>query len=144
MKNCHIPSQPSVRKALQPANVIPLLQRHVPTPLQAAATLGTLEVRDQTIGTDSKTTLKATETRIGKGSTGGVVNRVSKQPFLMDQHEIDTTLGTGRELRLTGDFNIKTGDDAALRINAMAQNAATRARRTTSAASRPPTAGASA
>jgi len=59
----------------------------------------------------------------GKGSTGGVVNQVSKQPFLMDQHEVNTTLGTGRELRLSGDFNLKTGDDAALRINAMVQNA---------------------
>lgn len=191
------------------------------TPAAApATTLGTVEVRDQAIGTDSKTTLKATESRIGKGnqalrdipqsvtvmterllddrnlddfrevlrttagvtfqagetgeedirlrgfslgqagdiyvdglrdaplierdtfnldrveilkgsasmlfgkgSTGGVVNQVSKQPFLMDQHEINTTIGTGRELRLTGDFNLKTGDDAALRINAMAQNA---------------------
>ncbi len=59
----------------------------------------------------------------GKGSTGGVINQVSKQPFLMDQHEVTTTVGTGRELRLTGDFNLKTGDDAALRLNAMAQNA---------------------
>src|SRR5690606_19633601 len=30
-------------------------------------TLSTVEVRDQAIGTDSKTTLKATETSIGKG-----------------------------------------------------------------------------
>lgn len=59
----------------------------------------------------------------GKGSTGGVVNQVSKQPFLMDQHEVTTTLGTGKELRVTGDFNIRTGEDAALRINAMAHNA---------------------
>jgi len=59
----------------------------------------------------------------GKGSTGGVVNQVSKQPFLMDQHEVNTTIGTGRELRLNGDFNLKTGDDAALRINALVQNA---------------------
>lgn len=59
----------------------------------------------------------------GKGSTGGVVNQVSKQPFLLDQHEVNTTIGTGKELRVTGDFNLKTGDDAALRINAMFQNA---------------------
>ncbi|MDZ4201206.1 MAG: TonB-dependent siderophore receptor [Gallionella sp.] len=59
----------------------------------------------------------------GKGSTGGVVNQVSKQPFLMDQHEVNLTVGTGKEVRLTGDFNIKTGDDAALRINAMAHDA---------------------
>ncbi len=59
----------------------------------------------------------------GKGSTGGVVNQVSKQPFLMDQNEVTSTVGTGKELRLTGDFNIRTGEDAALRINAMAHNA---------------------
>lgn len=59
----------------------------------------------------------------GKGSTGGVVNQVSKQPFLMDRHEVNTTIGTGKEVRLTGDFNIKTGDDAALRINALVHDA---------------------
>ncbi|WP_243855479.1 TonB-dependent siderophore receptor [Aquabacterium sp. A08] len=59
----------------------------------------------------------------GKGSTGGVVNQVSKQPFLMDQHEIDVTLGSGREVRVTGDFNLQTGPDAALRINALAHDA---------------------
>lgn len=59
----------------------------------------------------------------GKGSTGGVINQVSKQPFLMDQHEVNVTVGSGKEGRLTGDFNIKTGDDAALRINAMVHDA---------------------
>ncbi|MDO9203055.1 MAG: TonB-dependent receptor plug domain-containing protein, partial [Hydrogenophaga sp.] len=34
----------------------------------------------------------------GKGSTGGVVNQVSKQPFLMDQHEVNLTVGTGKEV----------------------------------------------
>ena len=55
----------------------------------------------------------------GKGSTGGVINQVSKQPFLMDQHEVNLTVGSGKEARLTGDFNLKMGDDAALRINSM-------------------------
>ncbi|AOW14085.1 TonB-dependent receptor [Hydrogenophaga crassostreae] len=59
----------------------------------------------------------------GKGSTGGVVNQVSKQPFLLDQHEVQLTVGTGNEKRLTGDFNILTGDGVALRINAMAHDA---------------------
>jgi catecholate siderophore receptor len=80
----------------------------------------------------------------GKGSTGGVVNQVSKQPFLMDQHEVNYTVGTGQEHRLTGDFNLKTGEDSALRINAMAQNADNTAPGQQEAASRPPTAGASA
>ncbi|ACB33836.1 TonB-dependent receptor [Leptothrix cholodnii SP-6] len=59
----------------------------------------------------------------GRGSTGGAANQVSKQPFLMDGHEVNLTLGSHRHRRLTGDFNIKTGDDAALRINAMATQA---------------------
>ncbi len=56
----------------------------------------------------------------GRGSTGGAANQVSKQPFLMDGHEVNLTLGSHKHKRLTGDFNLKTGDNAALRINAMA------------------------
>lgn len=59
----------------------------------------------------------------GKGSTGGIVNQVSKQPFLMTQHEATYTLGTGNEHRLTGDFNWVTGENAAFRLNAMAHDA---------------------
>ncbi len=59
----------------------------------------------------------------GKGSTGGVVNQVNKAPLLIDQHEASYTLGTGKEHRLTGDFNWKTGENAALRLNAMVHNA---------------------
>ncbi len=55
----------------------------------------------------------------GKGSTGGVVNQVNKAPLLIDQHEVSYTLGTGKENRLTGDFNFKTGENAALRLNAL-------------------------
>lgn len=59
----------------------------------------------------------------GRGSTGGAVNQVSKQPMLMTQHELSLTLGSGAFARVTGDFNLKTGDDAALRVNAMANTA---------------------
>ena len=55
----------------------------------------------------------------GKGSTGGVINQVNKAPLLIDQHEVSYTLGTGKENRLTGDFNFKTGENAALRLNAL-------------------------
>lgn len=55
----------------------------------------------------------------GRGSTGGIVNQVSKIPHPMTESEINATVGTGNYLRLTGDFNIKTGDDSALRIGAM-------------------------
>ena len=59
----------------------------------------------------------------GKGSTGGVVNQASKKPFLMDQHEVSATVGTGGEKRVTGDFNWHAGQDAALRLNVMGRDA---------------------
>lgn len=59
----------------------------------------------------------------GRGSTGGAVNQVSKQPRAIDDHEITTTLGSYNYRRITGDFNLHTGEDAALRINAMATKA---------------------
>ena len=55
----------------------------------------------------------------GRGSTGGAVNQVSKEPFLMNQHQVDATIGSGGYRRVVGDFNLKTGDNAALRLNAM-------------------------
>ena len=59
----------------------------------------------------------------GRGSTGGAVNQVSKQPRAIDDHEVSTTVGNFGFRRITGDFNIKTSEDAALRINAMATKA---------------------
>lgn len=59
----------------------------------------------------------------GRGSTGGIINQASKQPYLSTQHEVEATVGTDNYVRLTGDFNVKTGDDAALRINVMKTDA---------------------
>jgi catecholate siderophore receptor len=55
----------------------------------------------------------------GRGSTGGAVNQVNKQPFLFDQNELSLTLGNGDFARAIVDMNKKTGDNAALRITAM-------------------------
>ncbi len=55
----------------------------------------------------------------GRGSTGGVINQVSKQPRLITEHEVNATVGTKGYVRLQGDFNFKLEGDAALRINAM-------------------------
>lgn len=57
----------------------------------------------------------------GRGSTGGVVNQVSKQPTLFALNEVALTLGSGAMRRLTADLGTKIGEDAALRVNAMAQ-----------------------
>lgn len=59
----------------------------------------------------------------GRGSTGGAVNQVSKTGHAMDSHEISTTLGSHAYRRITGDFNLHTGENAGLRINAMATKA---------------------
>ncbi len=59
----------------------------------------------------------------GRGSTGGVVNQVSKQPKLQSQSEVQTTLGSHQTRRITGDFNVPTSKDSALRVNAMANTA---------------------
>lgn len=84
---------------------------------------GALYERD-TFNDDRIEVLKGSASMLfGKGSTGGVVNQVSKQPFLVNQHEIDYTLGTGKMNRLTGDFNFITGENAALRVNAMVHDA---------------------
>ncbi len=55
----------------------------------------------------------------GRGSTGGAVNQVSKRPFLGNQHEATLTVGSGQFHRGTADLNLVTGQDAALRLNAM-------------------------
>ncbi len=59
----------------------------------------------------------------GRGSSGGAVNQVNKQPMLMNQNEVSMTLGNGSFVRGTADFNLKTGEDAALRLNALVNQA---------------------
>lgn len=59
----------------------------------------------------------------GRGSTGGAVNQVSKTPRLMDENQIDLTLGSHNHTRIVGDFNKQTGENAALRLNVMKTNA---------------------
>lgn len=55
----------------------------------------------------------------GRGSTGGAVNQVNKTPRLMDESQIDLTLGTHNHTRLVGDFNKTLGEGAALRLSVM-------------------------
>ena len=55
----------------------------------------------------------------GRGSTGGAVNQVSKTPRLMDENQLDLTLGSHNHVRVVGDFNKQTGESAALRLNVM-------------------------
>jgi catecholate siderophore receptor len=59
----------------------------------------------------------------GRGSTGGAVNQVTKQPFLMNQHQVDVTLGSKAYVRGVADLNVRLGESSALRIGAMATKA---------------------
>jgi catecholate siderophore receptor len=59
----------------------------------------------------------------GRGSTGGAVNQVTKEARAIDSNDITTTIGSHDYVRVEGDFNLHTGEDAGLRINAMYTNA---------------------
>nr|BAE87072.1 TonB-dependent transporter [Sphingomonas sp. A1] len=58
----------------------------------------------------------------GRGSTGAVINQVSKSPMLIDTGRIAVTAGQYSYGRATVDVNKVTGEDAAFRLNAMVQD----------------------
>jgi catecholate siderophore receptor len=58
----------------------------------------------------------------GRGSTGGVINQVSKKPNLTPSNEVSATVGTQDHYRTTVDLNHPLSDTAAVRINAFAQD----------------------
>ena len=53
----------------------------------------------------------------GRGQAGGVINQVSKVPYLVDRGTVSTTVGTQGYQQVAGDLNKKLGDNTALRIN---------------------------
>jgi catecholate siderophore receptor len=59
----------------------------------------------------------------GRGSTGGVINQVSKTPTMVDRNTLSYTVGSHDYNRLTGDFNKKVGENAAIRLNVMKTDA---------------------
>jgi catecholate siderophore receptor len=52
----------------------------------------------------------------GRGSTGGVINQVSKIPGVIDRKEVAFTFGNFDKKRLTADYNAPLGNDNAARI----------------------------
>jgi len=58
-------------------------------------------------------------TLFGRGSTGGVINQVSKTPKLNPFDTVSATLGTNNEKRVTADVNQPIGDNMAFRLNVM-------------------------
>lgn len=58
----------------------------------------------------------------GRGSTGGVINQVSKKPQLKAATEVTGSVTTNGLVRATADVNTPTGDTSAFRVSAMAQD----------------------
>ncbi len=58
----------------------------------------------------------------GRGSTGGVINQVTKQAQLKDFTDASATVGTDGRARTSLDTNTKLSDDSALRLNVFAQD----------------------
>jgi catecholate siderophore receptor len=58
-------------------------------------------------------------TLFGRGSTGGVINQVSKTPRLSPFDTVSATLGSDNEKRVTADLNQPIGNNMAFRLNVM-------------------------
>ncbi len=58
----------------------------------------------------------------GRGSTGGIINQVTKEPVLHELDEITSTVGTDDRYRVSGDFNEALSDTSAGRVNMFAQD----------------------
>ncbi|QOT75972.1 TonB-dependent receptor [Cupriavidus basilensis] len=58
----------------------------------------------------------------GRGSTGGVINQVTKKPSLKAATEVTGSVTTNGLVRATADYNTPTGETSAFRIAAMAQD----------------------
>jgi catecholate siderophore receptor len=85
-------------------------------------------IRDQGAYTRDTFNLEAVEVlkgpssvMFGRGSTGGVVNQVSKTPGRVAAISMSPTVGTGPFLRGSVDINQPLTETAAVRLNAMAQ-----------------------
>jgi catecholate siderophore receptor len=71
---------------------------------------------------DSVEVLKGPSSMLfGRGSTGGVINQVSKIPSLTAKNEVSATAGTNDFYRSTGDFNRPLSDTSAFRVALMGQ-----------------------
>jgi catecholate siderophore receptor len=55
----------------------------------------------------------------GRGSTGGIINQVSKAPSVLDRTTLELTVGENNYARATIDANKVVGENMAIRVNAM-------------------------
>lgn len=86
-------------------------------------------VRD--LGSISRDTFSVQQVEVTKGPDGtefgrtaptGAINLVTKQPFLEDATAASVAYGSGNQKRATADWNVRTGDTSALRLNLMGQD----------------------
>lgn len=52
----------------------------------------------------------------GRGGSGGVINQVGKTADLQPRKELELKLGSRHQQRLTGDMNLRLGEESALRL----------------------------
>lgn len=75
-----------------------------------------------TFNTDTVEVLRGPSSMIyGRGSTGGIINQVSKTPFRGDLNQFTASIGTENLYRGEADFNRSLSENAALRVNVMGQ-----------------------
>ncbi|MCQ4319831.1 TonB-dependent receptor [Stutzerimonas stutzeri] len=55
----------------------------------------------------------------GRGASGGLINRVTKQANWADGHELGLTYGSWKNRRMTGDFNQGVNENVAVRLTAL-------------------------
>ncbi|MBP0597808.1 TonB-dependent siderophore receptor [Herbaspirillum sp. LeCh32-8] len=67
----------------------------------------------------------------GRGSTGGIINQVTKKANLKQSTEVSASVTTNGLVRTTADYNHPLSDTSAMRIEAMAQNGAASTRNQT-------------
>ncbi|MGH8665246.1 MAG: TonB-dependent receptor [Burkholderiales bacterium] len=57
----------------------------------------------------------------GRGGSGGVLNQISKSADLLPRKEVAFQFGSFDQKRLTGDLNVKIGENSAIRLVALAE-----------------------
>ena len=76
--------------------------------------------------TDSVEVLKGPSALMfGRGSTGGIINQVSKVPTLDSLKQVGVTFGSNGEKRATGDLNLSIGETSAFRLVALGEDSNT-------------------
>lgn len=80
------------------------------------------QFNSDTFNTDSVEILKGSAAVLfGRGAAGGIINQVSKSPFIGHLAEVDVSLGNRDFKRATADINHAFNDDIAVRLNVMGE-----------------------